>query len=165
MLERVVELANIDQLMQRFEDRIEDGFLNGKRYLLVDRDTKFCESFRDILQSEDVEQKYSEERDGGARISAFYKCAARTESERGTQRIGRGSERSGFTKVVLLSPRGRRRSTLGLGRRLHRRLPRSVSTALGRGVFRSSPSYPLVFHFSTAQLFPPLPRVWKFKGP
>jgi putative transposase len=33
----------------------EDGFLNGKRYLLMDRDTKFCSSFRDILLAEDVE--------------------------------------------------------------------------------------------------------------
>ena len=33
----------------------EDGFLNGKRYLLMDRDTKFCESFRDFLGNEGVE--------------------------------------------------------------------------------------------------------------
>ena len=33
----------------------EDGFLGGKRYLLMDRDTKFCETFRDILQGEGVE--------------------------------------------------------------------------------------------------------------
>jgi transposase InsO family protein len=33
----------------------EDGFLNGKRYLLMDRDTKFCESFRDFLDDEGVE--------------------------------------------------------------------------------------------------------------
>ena len=32
----------------------EDGFLNGKRYLIMDRDTKFCESFREILQGEGV---------------------------------------------------------------------------------------------------------------
>ena len=32
----------------------EDGFLNGKRYLLMDRDTKFCEVFRDILRGEGV---------------------------------------------------------------------------------------------------------------
>ena len=30
----------------------EDGFLTGKRYLLMDRDAKFCESFRDILHGE-----------------------------------------------------------------------------------------------------------------
>lgn len=30
------------------------GFLNGKRYLLTDRDTKFCRSFREILEVEDV---------------------------------------------------------------------------------------------------------------
>jgi hypothetical protein len=28
----------------------EDGFLNGKRYLIMDRDTKFCESFRSLLR-------------------------------------------------------------------------------------------------------------------
>lgn len=33
----------------------EDGFLNGNRYLLMDRDTKFCESFRDFLGNEGVE--------------------------------------------------------------------------------------------------------------
>jgi transposase InsO family protein len=31
-----------------------DGFLLGKRYLLMDRDTKFCESFRSILRPADV---------------------------------------------------------------------------------------------------------------
>ncbi len=33
----------------------EDGFLNGNRYILMDRDTKFCESFRDFLDDEGVE--------------------------------------------------------------------------------------------------------------
>ena len=33
----------------------EDGFLNGKHYLLMDRDTKFCKSFRDFLGNEGVE--------------------------------------------------------------------------------------------------------------
>lgn len=33
----------------------EDGFLTGKRYLLMDRDTKFCKSFRDILRGEGVD--------------------------------------------------------------------------------------------------------------
>lgn len=33
----------------------EDGFLYGKRYLIMDRDTKFCESFRALLSNEDVE--------------------------------------------------------------------------------------------------------------
>ena len=33
----------------------EDGFLNGKRYLLMDRDTKFCESFRGFLEDEGIE--------------------------------------------------------------------------------------------------------------
>ncbi len=33
----------------------EDGFLNGKRYLLMDRDTKFCESFRGFLDDEGIE--------------------------------------------------------------------------------------------------------------
>jgi transposase InsO family protein len=31
-----------------------DGFLLDKRYLLMDRDTKFCQSFRHILETEDV---------------------------------------------------------------------------------------------------------------
>ena len=30
----------------------EDGFLSGKRYLLMDRDKKFCGSFRSILQND-----------------------------------------------------------------------------------------------------------------
>jgi len=33
----------------------EDGFLNGKKYLLMDRDTKFTEQFRDILEQEGIE--------------------------------------------------------------------------------------------------------------
>ena len=33
----------------------EDGFLCGKRYLLMDRDSKFCLAFREILQSEGTE--------------------------------------------------------------------------------------------------------------
>ena len=32
----------------------EDGFLRGKCYLLMDRDTKFCESFRDIVETAGV---------------------------------------------------------------------------------------------------------------
>jgi putative transposase len=31
-----------------------DGFLNGKRYLLMDRDSKFCPAFREILKTEDI---------------------------------------------------------------------------------------------------------------
>ena len=33
----------------------EDGFLNGKRYVLMDRDGKFCPAFRDILDDEGAE--------------------------------------------------------------------------------------------------------------
>ena len=33
----------------------EDGFLNGKRYLIMDRDGEFCPAFREILKSEGVE--------------------------------------------------------------------------------------------------------------
>ena len=33
----------------------EDGFLNGKRYVLMDRDTKFSEGFRGILAGDGVE--------------------------------------------------------------------------------------------------------------
>ena len=32
----------------------EDGFLNGKRYLIMDRDTKSCGAFRAILKDDDV---------------------------------------------------------------------------------------------------------------
>lgn len=32
----------------------EDGFLNGKKYLIMDGDTKFCESFRSFLDDEGV---------------------------------------------------------------------------------------------------------------
>lgn len=34
---------------------VEDGFLNDKRYLLMDRDSKFCEVFRDTIKSEGVD--------------------------------------------------------------------------------------------------------------
>ena len=33
----------------------EDGFLNGKRYLIMDRDSKFTDRFRGILEGEGVE--------------------------------------------------------------------------------------------------------------
>ena len=33
----------------------EDGFLNGKRYLIMDRDGKFCPAFREILKTDGVE--------------------------------------------------------------------------------------------------------------
>ena len=32
-----------------------DGFLLGKRYVLMDRDGKFCPAFRDILRDEGAE--------------------------------------------------------------------------------------------------------------
>ena len=32
----------------------KDGFLNETRYLIMDRDTKFCETFREILKDEEV---------------------------------------------------------------------------------------------------------------
>ena len=41
--------------MARNLTNCEDGFLNDNRYLLMDRDTKFCESFRDFLGNEVVE--------------------------------------------------------------------------------------------------------------
>jgi putative transposase len=31
-----------------------DGFLNGGRYVLMDRDGKFCPAFREILKGEDI---------------------------------------------------------------------------------------------------------------
>ena len=31
-----------------------DGFLNGKRYVLLDRDGKFCPKFREMLEQEGV---------------------------------------------------------------------------------------------------------------
>ena len=34
---------------------IEDGFLNGRRYLIMDRDTKFCAKFRSILKHSGIE--------------------------------------------------------------------------------------------------------------
>jgi putative transposase len=33
----------------------EDGFLNGKRFLIMDRDKKFSEAFRKILEDESIE--------------------------------------------------------------------------------------------------------------
>jgi len=34
---------------------VEDGFLDGKCYLLMDRDSKFCPAFREILKNDGVE--------------------------------------------------------------------------------------------------------------
>ncbi len=40
--------------MARELTNCEDGFLNGKRYLIMDRDAKFCESFGSLLSDQDV---------------------------------------------------------------------------------------------------------------
>jgi transposase InsO family protein len=32
----------------------DEGFLNGKRYVLIDRDGRFCPAFRAILKNEDI---------------------------------------------------------------------------------------------------------------
>ena len=45
--------AWMKQVARNLTDTV-DGFLNGKRYLLMDRDAKFCEAFREILKDEDV---------------------------------------------------------------------------------------------------------------
>ena len=34
---------------------LNEGFLRGKRYLILDRDTKYCETFRGILSREGIE--------------------------------------------------------------------------------------------------------------
>jgi hypothetical protein len=44
----------MSQIARNLTD-IEDGFLSGKRYLIMDRDTKFCESFRAILETEAIQ--------------------------------------------------------------------------------------------------------------
>jgi putative transposase len=41
------------QIARNLTDSL-DGFLNGKRYLIMDRDTKFSSAFRDILEQEGV---------------------------------------------------------------------------------------------------------------
>ena len=33
----------------------DDGFLNGKKYVIMDRDASFCESFRTMLTDEGIE--------------------------------------------------------------------------------------------------------------
>jgi len=45
--------AWMKQIARNLTD-VEDGFLNGKRFLLMDRDAKFCESFREMLKGEGV---------------------------------------------------------------------------------------------------------------
>jgi putative transposase len=46
--------AWMKQIARNLTD-VEDGFLNGKRYLIMDRDTKFSDAFRKILEDESVE--------------------------------------------------------------------------------------------------------------
>jgi transposase InsO family protein len=46
--------AWMKQIARNLTD-MDDGFLNGKRYVLVDRDGKFCPAFRDILQQQAVD--------------------------------------------------------------------------------------------------------------
>ena len=52
-----------------------DGFLNGKRYLIMDRDAKFCEAFREILKDEDVKPLRLPPRspDLNANLERFFK--------------------------------------------------------------------------------------------
>ena len=45
--------AWMKQIARNLTD-VEDGFLNGKRYLIMDRDAKFCAAFREMLKDEDV---------------------------------------------------------------------------------------------------------------
>jgi transposase InsO family protein len=45
--------AWMKQMARELTNR-EDGFLNGKRYLIMDRDTKFCGSFRSFLRNEGI---------------------------------------------------------------------------------------------------------------
>ena len=33
----------------------DDGFLNGKKYMIMDRDGTFCQSFRTMLEDADIE--------------------------------------------------------------------------------------------------------------
>jgi len=44
----------VDEAVARNLVDCDDGFLLGRRYLLMDRDAKFSEGFRLILKSEDV---------------------------------------------------------------------------------------------------------------
>lgn len=32
----------------------DEGFLNGKKYLIMDRDTKFCESVQKLMHDEQI---------------------------------------------------------------------------------------------------------------
>ncbi len=41
------------QIARNLTDSV-DGFLNGKRYLLMDRDGKFCSEFREFLKDEGI---------------------------------------------------------------------------------------------------------------
>jgi putative transposase len=45
--------VGMKQMVRELTDH-EDGFLKGKQYLIRDRDTKFCESFRTFLSNEAV---------------------------------------------------------------------------------------------------------------
>ncbi len=44
----------MEQIARQLTDE-EDGFLNGKRCLIMDRDTKFCRSFRTSLKRDGIE--------------------------------------------------------------------------------------------------------------
>jgi putative transposase len=41
--------------MARNATDLNDGFLCGKRHLILDRDTKYCEAFRRVLEREGIE--------------------------------------------------------------------------------------------------------------
>ncbi len=46
--------AWMKQIARNLTD-VVDGFLNGKRYVLMDRDGKFCPTFQAMLRAEDIE--------------------------------------------------------------------------------------------------------------
>lgn len=43
----------MQQIARNLTD-VEDGFLQGKRYVLMDRDDKFCKDFRDFLEDQGI---------------------------------------------------------------------------------------------------------------
>ena len=45
----------LDEADSEESDGPRDGFLLGARYLLMDRDSKFCQAFRNILKQSDIE--------------------------------------------------------------------------------------------------------------
>jgi hypothetical protein len=69
--------ALLNQVARSVTDAF-DGFLPGKRYLIIDRDSKYCDAFVYLLKAADVKMVRPRETDGLITSAAPGQVAARS---------------------------------------------------------------------------------------